>query len=36
VEGEGVASIAEAPRALTSEVERIEDDVLMTARLKEW
>jgi diaminohydroxyphosphoribosylaminopyrimidine deaminase/5-amino-6-(5-phosphoribosylamino)uracil reductase len=36
VEGEGVAQIAEAMRALTTEVERIDDDVLVTARLKEW
>jgi diaminohydroxyphosphoribosylaminopyrimidine deaminase/5-amino-6-(5-phosphoribosylamino)uracil reductase len=36
VEGEGVATIAEAARALATEVERIEDDVLVTARLKEW
>jgi diaminohydroxyphosphoribosylaminopyrimidine deaminase/5-amino-6-(5-phosphoribosylamino)uracil reductase len=36
VEGEGVATIAEAARALATDVERIEDDVLVTARLKEW
>jgi diaminohydroxyphosphoribosylaminopyrimidine deaminase/5-amino-6-(5-phosphoribosylamino)uracil reductase len=36
VEGEGVATIAEAARALATEVERIEDDVLVTARLREW
>jgi diaminohydroxyphosphoribosylaminopyrimidine deaminase / 5-amino-6-(5-phosphoribosylamino)uracil reductase len=36
VEGEGVATIAEAFRAKATEVERIEDDVLVTARLKEW
>jgi diaminohydroxyphosphoribosylaminopyrimidine deaminase/5-amino-6-(5-phosphoribosylamino)uracil reductase len=36
VEGEGVATIAEAARAIATEVERIEDDVLVTARLKEW
>ena len=36
VEGEGVASIAEAARAIATEVERIEDDVLVTARLREW
>jgi diaminohydroxyphosphoribosylaminopyrimidine deaminase/5-amino-6-(5-phosphoribosylamino)uracil reductase len=36
VEGEGVASIAEAARALDTTVERIEDDVLITARLREW
>jgi diaminohydroxyphosphoribosylaminopyrimidine deaminase/5-amino-6-(5-phosphoribosylamino)uracil reductase len=36
VEGEGVATIAEAARAMATEVERIEDDVLVTARLREW
>jgi diaminohydroxyphosphoribosylaminopyrimidine deaminase/5-amino-6-(5-phosphoribosylamino)uracil reductase len=36
VEGEGVATIAEAARSMATEVERIEDDVLVTARLKEW
>jgi diaminohydroxyphosphoribosylaminopyrimidine deaminase/5-amino-6-(5-phosphoribosylamino)uracil reductase len=36
VEGEGVATIAEAARAIATEVERIEDDVLVTARLKVW
>lgn len=36
VEGEGVATISEALRATATEVERIEDDVLVTARLKEW
>ena len=36
LEGEGVATIAEAARAIHTEVERIEDDVLVTARLKEW
>jgi diaminohydroxyphosphoribosylaminopyrimidine deaminase/5-amino-6-(5-phosphoribosylamino)uracil reductase len=36
VAGEGVASIADAGRALHTEVERIEDDVLITARLREW
>jgi diaminohydroxyphosphoribosylaminopyrimidine deaminase/5-amino-6-(5-phosphoribosylamino)uracil reductase len=36
VEGEGVAAIAEAARALQTTVERIEDDVLVTARLREW
>jgi diaminohydroxyphosphoribosylaminopyrimidine deaminase/5-amino-6-(5-phosphoribosylamino)uracil reductase len=36
VEGEGVASIAEAARAIATAVERIEDDVLVTARLREW
>jgi diaminohydroxyphosphoribosylaminopyrimidine deaminase/5-amino-6-(5-phosphoribosylamino)uracil reductase len=36
VEGEGVATIAEAARAMATEIERIEDDVLVTARLREW
>jgi diaminohydroxyphosphoribosylaminopyrimidine deaminase/5-amino-6-(5-phosphoribosylamino)uracil reductase len=36
VEGEGVATIAEAARGLHTDVERIEDDVLVTACLKEW
>jgi diaminohydroxyphosphoribosylaminopyrimidine deaminase/5-amino-6-(5-phosphoribosylamino)uracil reductase len=36
VEGEGVELIADAPRALHTTVERIEDDVLVTARLREW
>jgi diaminohydroxyphosphoribosylaminopyrimidine deaminase/5-amino-6-(5-phosphoribosylamino)uracil reductase len=36
VEGEGVAMIADAARALHTTVERIDDDVLVTARLREW
>ena len=36
VEGEGVETMAEAARGLETTVERIEDDVLVTARLKEW
>src|SRR3954447_11292178 len=36
VEGEGVELIADASRALHTTVERIDDDVLVTARLKEW
>jgi diaminohydroxyphosphoribosylaminopyrimidine deaminase/5-amino-6-(5-phosphoribosylamino)uracil reductase len=36
VEGIGIEEIATAPRALHVEVERIEDDVLIVARLKEW
>ena len=36
VEGTGVDTIAAAPRALHVEVERIEDDVLIVARFKEW
>ena len=36
VEGEGAEAIAEAVRALTLEVERVGEDVLIRARLKEW
>jgi diaminohydroxyphosphoribosylaminopyrimidine deaminase / 5-amino-6-(5-phosphoribosylamino)uracil reductase len=36
LEGEGVERIAQATRALTLECERIADDVLVSARLKEW
>ena len=36
VEGEGVETIAAAGHALHTDIERIEDDVLVTARLKEW
>jgi diaminohydroxyphosphoribosylaminopyrimidine deaminase/5-amino-6-(5-phosphoribosylamino)uracil reductase len=36
LEGEGVETIAEAVRALTLDVERVGDDVLVSARLKEW
>jgi diaminohydroxyphosphoribosylaminopyrimidine deaminase/5-amino-6-(5-phosphoribosylamino)uracil reductase len=36
VEGEGAETIADAARALHTTVERIEDDVLVTARLREW
>jgi hypothetical protein len=36
VEGLGVREIASAARAIAVEVERIEDDVLIVARLKEW
>src|SRR3954470_9708574 len=36
VEGEGVETIADAARALHTTVERIEDDVLVTARLSDW
>jgi diaminohydroxyphosphoribosylaminopyrimidine deaminase/5-amino-6-(5-phosphoribosylamino)uracil reductase len=36
VEGIGIDRIAAAPRALHVEVERIEDDVLIVARLKDW
>jgi diaminohydroxyphosphoribosylaminopyrimidine deaminase/5-amino-6-(5-phosphoribosylamino)uracil reductase len=36
LEGEGVERISEALRALTLECERVADDVLISARLKEW
>ncbi len=36
VEGEGVELIGDAVRAVHSDVERIDDDVLITARLREW
>jgi diaminohydroxyphosphoribosylaminopyrimidine deaminase/5-amino-6-(5-phosphoribosylamino)uracil reductase len=36
LEGEGVERIAQATRALTLDCERIADDVLVSARLKEW
>jgi diaminohydroxyphosphoribosylaminopyrimidine deaminase / 5-amino-6-(5-phosphoribosylamino)uracil reductase len=36
VEGEGVETIAAAAHSHYTTVERIEDDVLVTARLKEW
>ena len=36
LEGEGVERISEAIRALALDVERIADDVLITARLREW
>jgi diaminohydroxyphosphoribosylaminopyrimidine deaminase/5-amino-6-(5-phosphoribosylamino)uracil reductase len=36
VEGIGVAEIAAGSRALAIETERIEDDVLVVARFKEW
>jgi len=36
VEGQGIERIGEAARAQTTEVERIGEDVLVTARLKEW
>jgi len=34
--GQGAELIGDAARALATEVERIDDDVLITARLKEW
>ncbi len=36
LEGEGVERISEAVRALSLEVETIADDVLITARMREW
>jgi len=36
LEGEGVERIAEAIRALELDVERVADDVLISARLREW
>jgi diaminohydroxyphosphoribosylaminopyrimidine deaminase/5-amino-6-(5-phosphoribosylamino)uracil reductase len=36
VDGEGVETIAAAAHSLYTTVERIEDDVLVTARLKDW
>jgi diaminohydroxyphosphoribosylaminopyrimidine deaminase/5-amino-6-(5-phosphoribosylamino)uracil reductase len=36
VEGIGIGRIASAPRALHVEVDRLDDDVLVVARLKEW
>ncbi len=36
VEGVGVEAMDDAPRALATEVERIDDDVLITARMKDW
>jgi diaminohydroxyphosphoribosylaminopyrimidine deaminase/5-amino-6-(5-phosphoribosylamino)uracil reductase len=36
VEGQGVETIGDAMRALDTEVERIDDDVLISARLREW
>jgi diaminohydroxyphosphoribosylaminopyrimidine deaminase/5-amino-6-(5-phosphoribosylamino)uracil reductase len=36
VEGIGIGQIAAAPRALHVDVDRLEDDVLIVARLKDW
>jgi diaminohydroxyphosphoribosylaminopyrimidine deaminase/5-amino-6-(5-phosphoribosylamino)uracil reductase len=36
LEGEGVEKISEALRALTLDCERIADDILISARLREW
>jgi diaminohydroxyphosphoribosylaminopyrimidine deaminase/5-amino-6-(5-phosphoribosylamino)uracil reductase len=36
LEGEGVERIAEAARALTLDCQRVADDVLISARMREW
>ena len=36
LEGEGVEQIAEALRALTLDCEQVAEDLLITARLREW
>jgi diaminohydroxyphosphoribosylaminopyrimidine deaminase/5-amino-6-(5-phosphoribosylamino)uracil reductase len=36
IEAQGVETIAEAVHAVHAEVERIDEDVLITARLREW
>ncbi len=36
LEGEGVETIADAVRALTVQCERVDEDLLISARLKEW
>jgi diaminohydroxyphosphoribosylaminopyrimidine deaminase/5-amino-6-(5-phosphoribosylamino)uracil reductase len=36
IEGEGVELISDAARPLATEFEQIDDDVLVTARLREW
>jgi diaminohydroxyphosphoribosylaminopyrimidine deaminase / 5-amino-6-(5-phosphoribosylamino)uracil reductase len=36
IEGEGVDAIADAVRTLTLECERIKDDLLISARIREW
>jgi diaminohydroxyphosphoribosylaminopyrimidine deaminase/5-amino-6-(5-phosphoribosylamino)uracil reductase len=36
LEGEGVERISEAVHALTLECERISEDLLISARLREW
>lgn len=36
IEGDGVERIGDAVRAIHTDVERIDDDVLITARLREW
>ena len=36
LEGEGVEAIADAVRALSLDCERIGEDLLVSARIKEW
>jgi diaminohydroxyphosphoribosylaminopyrimidine deaminase/5-amino-6-(5-phosphoribosylamino)uracil reductase len=36
LEAQGVALVGDAPRAMATEVETIEQDVLITARMREW
>jgi diaminohydroxyphosphoribosylaminopyrimidine deaminase / 5-amino-6-(5-phosphoribosylamino)uracil reductase len=36
LEGQGLAKVSDAPRALALDVERLGDDVLICARMKEW
>ena len=36
LEGEGAETIADATQALSTECERIDDDLLITARMREW
>ena len=36
LEGEGVDTIAEASRSLTLECERVDEDLLITSRMREW
>ena len=36
LEGEGVEKISDALRALTLDCERVADDLLISARLREW
>ena len=36
LEGEGVDAIADAARALTLECERVGEDLLVSARMREW
>jgi diaminohydroxyphosphoribosylaminopyrimidine deaminase/5-amino-6-(5-phosphoribosylamino)uracil reductase len=36
IEGEGADVIADAARALSLDCERIEEDLLISARMREW